>query len=84
MMLSRIFIGLAIGNFVYAAIRGRVYDSAIEHTFFQGAALLLVWLNQLLVDYRKDLKPEEAWVPPKGPFREPKRGDPDFIDTIDG
>ena len=82
-MLRTVFIICVISNFGYAAFHGHTWDSAIEHTLFQGCALIMVWFAQLSGFFDKEKKEKEEWVPPKGPIREPKRGDPDFIDSID-
>jgi hypothetical protein len=87
-VLRTIFILLTVANFLYAALHGHDWQSAVERTYFQGTALIFVWLAPFVMRFNNYLKnvdkPTEEWTPPKGPFREPKRGDPDFIDTIDG
>ena len=81
-MLKTVFIMLMVGNFGWAAVHGQIWDTAIERSYFQGLALFVVWIAQL-VKLWSEPKAED-WTPPKGPFRKPKRGDPDFVDTIDG
>jgi hypothetical protein len=44
MKLALLFIGLSVGNFLYSFFVGGDYDVALERSFFQGVALLCVWL----------------------------------------
>lgn len=39
-----VWIGLTLGNLLYWGLDGSL-KSAVERTFFQGVALLLVWLR---------------------------------------
>ncbi len=39
-----VFIGLTIGNFIYA-ICSKNYSAAFDRSFFQGIALLIAWLS---------------------------------------
>lgn len=41
MSLLAVFFGLAVGNFVYAYIKGD-YERAVDRTLFQGIALIVV------------------------------------------
>ena len=81
-MLKTIFISLAVGNFAYAMVTGHSIDTALERTIFQAVALVCVAFAQWL---RTEPKFESGdQTPPAGPRREPKRGDPDWIESIDG
>ncbi|WP_157072072.1 hypothetical protein [Cupriavidus sp. HPC(L)] len=44
MRLRFIFIMVAAGNFAYAALNDRNWWDAVERTYFQGVALLCVWI----------------------------------------
>ena len=43
-MLKILFVVLTLANFGYAALHGYTWDSAIERTYFQGVALLSVFI----------------------------------------
>ena len=83
-MLQSIFIVCAIANFTYAALHGHTWDTAIERTFFQGEAIFIVFIAQwFMKETKKDIQELDVNEVMK-PMREPKRGDPDWIESIDG
>ena len=89
-MLQTIFIVCGVVNFTYAALHGHTWDTALERTFFQGEAIFIVFLVQWFMKDPKETKTMSelddklfGTVPPK-PMREPQRGDPDWIESIDG
>ena len=40
-----LWLGLTAGNFIYQALTARDYGCAIDRSFFQFVALLLVWMR---------------------------------------
>ena len=47
-MKTRVFIGLAIGNFLYQALSSGDYSKSFEVSFYMGTAILIVYLSERL------------------------------------
>ena len=85
-MLQTIFIVCGVVNFTYAALHGHTWDTALERTFFQGEAIFIVFIAQWVMKDPKETKTMSELNVNRvlKPMREPQRGDPDWIESIDG
>ena len=48
-MLTAVLLGMVLANFIYAALFDMPYVRAFDRSFFQGTALLTVWILDRII-----------------------------------